>query len=87
MYGTSWCGVCRQARQFLSVNGLHYQEIDPDRTPGGWDKVAQLTGQRAVPVIIVDGELTGSGLSPKRVLGSVARSIERRLGVTGIRFQ
>lgn len=87
MYGTAWCGVCRKARQFMTENGLRYQEIDADQTPGAWDKVGRLTGRRAVPVIVVDGEVAGGGLSPERVMRLVARSMERRLGVTGIRFQ
>lgn len=87
MYSASWCGVCRRARQFMNENGLRYQEIDADRAPGGWDKVAQLSGERAVPLIIVDGELIDGGLSPRRVMAAVARSMERRLGVTGIRFK
>lgn len=86
MYGTSWCSVCRKARQFLAENGLHYQEIDADLTPGGWEKVQQLSGRRAVPVLVVDGDVT-AGLSPQRVMNAVARSMERRLGVTGIVFK
>jgi len=86
MYSTTWCGVCRKAREFLAENGLQYREIDADTTPGGWAKVEQLTGQRGVPVIIVDGEVTAAGLSPQRVMSAVAHSMERRLGVTGIRF-
>jgi glutaredoxin len=86
MYGTSWCSVCRKARQFLSDNGLHYQEIDADLTPAGWDKVQQLSGQRGVPVIVVDGEVS-AGLSPQRIMRGVAHSMERRLGVSGITFR
>jgi mycoredoxin len=87
MYGTSWCGVCRQARQFMNDNGLHYREIDADETPGAWDKIQQLTGRRAVPLIIVDGELTPGGLSPSNVMRAVSHSVERRLGVRGVRVQ
>ncbi len=86
MYGTTWCSVCRRARQFLTENGLRYQEIDADQTPGGWEKVAALAGKRAVPVLVVDGAVI-PGLSPERVMNAVARSMERRLGVRGIRFQ
>lgn len=85
MYTASWCGVCRKAKQFMSVNGLRYQEIDADTTPGGWDTVERLSGHRGVPVIVVDGDVS-SGLDRPGVLRSVARSMERRLGVTGITF-
>lgn len=86
MYSASWCGVCRKAKQFLSANRLSYQEIDADDTPGAWDKIAQLTGHRGVPLIIVDGEQMPPGLSPSRVMLAVSHSMERRLGVSGIRF-
>lgn len=86
MYSTSWCGVCGKARQFLTENGFKFQEIDADTTPGGWDKVKQLGGRKAVPVIVVDGDVS-VGLSPDRIFKSAARSMERRLGITGINFR
>jgi glutaredoxin 3 len=86
MYSTSWCPVCRKAKRFLAENGLTYREIDADATPGGWDKIQSLAGRRAVPVIVVDGDVS-QGLSPQRIMHGVARSMERRLGVAGIAFQ
>ncbi len=86
LYATAWCGACRKARAFLSENGFKYQEIDADTTPGGWDKVQQLGGRRAVPIIVVDGDVS-VGLDPNRILKSAARSIERRLGITDITFR
>lgn len=86
MYSASWCGVCRKAKQFLTENGLRYQEIDADTTPGAWDKIERLIGRRGVPVIIVDGELTPAGLSPPGIMRAVSHSLERRLGVRGIRY-
>ena len=87
MYSASWCGVCRKAKRFLAENGLRYQEIDADETPGAWGKIEGMTGHRGVPVIIVDGELTPAGLRPSNIMRAVAHSMERRLGVTGIRFK
>jgi hypothetical protein len=48
--------------------------------------VQSLAGRRAVPVIIVDGRVM-LGLDPNDIMRSVARSMERRLGVTGITFK
>lgn len=87
MYSASWCGVCRKAKQFFSANGLRYQEIDADTTPGAWQKIEQLTGRRAVPLIIVDGEQTPPGLSPSNIMRAASRSVERRLGVQGIQVK
>jgi glutaredoxin len=86
MYGASWCGACRQARAFFAETGLKYREIDADQAPGAWDEVARLGGKRAVPVIVVDGEVS-VGLAPERIMAAVARSMERRLGVTGVQFR
>jgi glutaredoxin len=86
LYATTWCGACRKARAFLTENGFKYQEIDADTTPGGWDKVEQLGGRRAVPIIVVDGDVS-VGLDPKQILKSAARSMERRLGISGITFR
>jgi glutaredoxin len=86
LYSASWCPVCDKAKRFLADNGLRFQEIDADVAPGGWDKVQALTGRRAVPVIVVDGEVN-QGLGPQQVMRSVARSMERRLGIDGIAFQ
>lgn len=86
MYATTWCGVCKRARQFLAENGLTYREIDPDVTPDGWATVKKLIGRQAVPVIVVDG-VTTAGLSPQRVLDAVARSTERRLGLQSGRIR
>lgn len=87
MYSASWCGVCRKAKQFLTTNGLRYQEIDADATPGTWEKIERLTGRRGVPLIIVDGEQTPPGLSPSNIMRAASRSVERRLGVQGIQFR
>jgi glutaredoxin len=86
MYSASWCSVCRKARAFLSANGFRVQEIDVDASPSGWSKVQQLIGRRAVPVIVIDGHV-GAGFSPESVMDATARSMERRLGVTGIHFR
>jgi len=86
MYSASWCDVCRKAKQFLSANGLRYQEIDADAKPGAWDQIAQLTGRRGVPLIIVDGEQMPPGLNPSRVMLAVSHSMQRRLGVSDVQF-
>jgi glutaredoxin len=87
MYSASWCGVCRRAKQFFAANDLRYQEIDADTTPGAWQKIEQLSGRRAVPLIIVDGEQTRGGLSPSEIMRAASRSVERRLGVRGIQVK
>jgi glutaredoxin 3 len=87
LYATNWCPVCTRARAFFKANHLGWREVDVERVAGGWQTVERLAGKRAVPVIVVDGEVLGSGLDQAKVMRAVARSVERRLGVTGIELK
>ena len=56
MYTTSWCGDCRMAKMFLDENGLAYEEIDIEKTPGAAEIVMQANnGKRKVPTLDIDG--------------------------------
>ena len=87
LYATDWCPVCARARAFFRANHLGWREVDVERVASGWQTVERLAGKRAVPVIVVDGEVLGAGLDPARVMGAVVRSVERRLGVKGIELK
>ncbi len=56
MYGVSWCGECRAARNFLNTHGIAYTEIDVDRDPAASAEVIRHVGKRAVPQLVIDGE-------------------------------
>ncbi len=56
MYGTSWCGTCAAARNFLDLHGVEYTEIDVDRDPAASAEVLRRVGKRAVPQLVIDGE-------------------------------
>lgn len=51
MISTSWCGYCRQARNFFNANGIDFEEIDAEYTqsPG----IRETYRKTGVPVIIV----------------------------------
>jgi len=84
MFSTSWCAVCTRARAFLSANGLRYSERDIDRDQSAHDELKRRTGRSAIPTIEVDGQLLTPGFSERAIMGAVASSAQRRLGVERI---
>ena len=62
MYATSWCGYCRQAREYFRAKGIEYTEYDIET-----NRIANMEhkdlGGRGVPLILV-GKKRMSGFSP-----------------------
>ncbi|HEY2221635.1 mycoredoxin [Actinomycetospora sp.] len=53
MYTTSWCGFCRRLKTQLDREGIGYEEIDIERTPGAADIVMEVNGgDRTVPTVV-----------------------------------
>jgi mycoredoxin len=59
VYGTTWCGDCRRARNFLDNNKIAYQWIDIETDPTGREFVEKVNhGYRSVPTIVLqDGKI------------------------------
>lgn len=58
IYTKAGCPYCAAAKADLHERGVAYEEIDVHRTPGGMEKLAELTGgQMIVPVLVEDGEV------------------------------
>lgn len=62
LYSTSWCGYCKQARQYLKSKGVHFVERDVEKDEGaaaelGKKAVAAGVRPQGVPVIDVRGKL------------------------------
>ena len=86
MYATSWCPHCTRARAFLEANGLTREEHDVDHDERARAELKRLTGKGSVPVFVVDGELV-SGFNAERMTRVLVASVERRLGVKGLRVR
>jgi mycoredoxin len=56
LYSAAWCRDCREAKRFLERHGIHYTEVDIERTPGAADEVMRNVGKRAIPQFVIDGE-------------------------------
>jgi glutaredoxin len=59
LYSATWCGACRKAKRYLDDKGVEYEVRDVD-DPRHAQELLRRTGQRAIPVLDVDGRvLTG----------------------------
>jgi NADH-dependent peroxiredoxin subunit F len=57
VYSTKNCPYCRMAKAFLDKHGVPYDNIDVGEDTNAAKKMIELSGQRGVPVIIVDDEV------------------------------
>jgi len=48
---------CRMAKAFLDKHGVPYESIDVGEDQAAAEKMIELSGQRGVPVIVVDDEV------------------------------
>ncbi len=55
VYSASWCRDCREAKRFLSMHNIPFQEIDIETTPGAADVLLTNVGKRAIPQFVIDG--------------------------------
>ena len=71
LYGTAWCGHCRQAKKLLDRRGVEYAWVDVERRKGARDEMLRLNGgDRRFPTLLFpDGsvlvEPTGAELRAK----------------------
>jgi glutaredoxin len=56
LYSAEWCGAYKNAKRYLSRNGIAYEERNAD-SPHHTNELAQKTGRRSIPVIDVDGRM------------------------------
>jgi alkyl hydroperoxide reductase subunit F len=57
VYSTKNCPYCRMAKAFLDKHGVPYESIDVSENSEAAKKMIDLSGQRGVPVILVDDEV------------------------------
>jgi len=59
LYTTRWCGYCVRAKTLLASRGIPFEEIYLDEDVNFRETLAQLTGGRTVPQILIDGKPIG----------------------------
>lgn len=56
IYTTPTCPYCKKAKEFFKENGVEYQEFDVASDTDKAREMIEKSGQRGVPVIVVEGE-------------------------------
>ena len=62
MYSTTWCGYCKQARNYFQQNNIAFAEYDVEKSDKGKRDYKKMNG-RGVPIILV-GDKRMNGFSP-----------------------
>jgi glutaredoxin len=63
MYSTSWCGYCKNARNYFAARRIAYREIDVEKSESAAREFKSLGGS-GVPLILVGGKAM-SGFNPE----------------------
>lgn len=57
VYSTSTCPYCTRAKQFLKENNVEFEDIDVAASQEKVQEMVKKSGQMAVPVLDVGGEI------------------------------
>ncbi|MER7505465.1 glutaredoxin domain-containing protein [Nonomuraea pusilla] len=54
VYSAPWCGHCQRLKGQLTREGIAYDEVDVDQTPGATDLIAELNGGSwLIPTVVL----------------------------------
>jgi glutaredoxin 3 len=57
VYTTPTCGYCHQVKDYLAQRDVPYREVDVAADPQAAAEMVNLSGQRGVPVVLIDGQV------------------------------
>ena len=63
MYSTSWCGHCKNARNYFAAKRIAYRDLDVEKSDAAASEFKRLGGS-GVPLILVGGKAM-SGFDPE----------------------
>ena len=72
VYTTADCNMCKAAKEYLSANNIEFAEKDVSKSRIFATEMVRITGQRALPVIDIDG---------KFIIGYDQDKLEEALGL------
>lgn len=80
MYATSWCGYCRQARNYMQQHNIPFVEYDIEKDSAAKQRMQRLKGDRVtdsnkvgVPFFVANGR-TKQGYSEEKFVRFLARA-------------
>ncbi|TKJ28816.1 MAG: hypothetical protein CEE40_10440 [Chloroflexi bacterium B3_Chlor] len=83
VYTTPTCGYCHQVKQYLSQRGVTFTERDVAANPQAAAEMVRLSGQRGVPVIVMDSQVVVGFDRPRLDQIIASREVGRpRLGLS-----
>ena len=57
IYSTPWCPYCKMAKDFLREHNIKFEDINVQEKPEKIEEMAEVSGQRGVPVITINGRV------------------------------
>jgi len=57
IYSAPWCVYCKMAKAYMDENKIKYTEMDVSADERAKEDMIKKSGQLAIPVIDVDGEI------------------------------
>jgi glutaredoxin-like YruB-family protein len=72
IYSTPTCPYCQRAKQFLSENGIPYENINVSVDSQAAEEMIQKSSQMGVPVLDIEGQI---------IVGFDKERIKRALGL------
>ena len=72
IYSTPACPFCMMAKKFLKENNIDFEDIDVSTDQAKAQEMVQKSGQMAVPVIDIEGEI---------IVGFDKEKIKKSLGL------
>ena len=57
IYSTSWCPACIKVKKYLDMKGIEFQEINVADKHEDRNEVQEVSGQRTVPVLDINGKV------------------------------
>ena len=73
IYTSNTCAQCKMVKKILAMKGHQYDEVNIDESPDRHAELMQLSGQRLVPVTVVQDDTTGAqsiitGYNPSQLM-------------------
>ena len=72
VYTTPTCPWCKKVKQFLSDNGIKYQEMNVAEDKAAREEMANATHQLSIPATLIEGEV---------VIGFNEKALKEKLGI------
>jgi glutaredoxin-like YruB-family protein len=57
VYSATWCAFCHAAKDYLDKKSIKYTDKDVDADPAAGQEAFSKSGQRAIPVLDIGGEI------------------------------